>query len=88
MIGLTATLVAGCATSSHQVAQTNTDGSKVVTTDKTKQSDNAAMSVIGTTVKYIGDIATAVLPPVIPLIVGSLAHTAAPDPANAPQAAK
>lgn len=72
LISLTALLAAGCATQSHTVTATDAAGVKTVTQDKSSQSDNAALTVVGQGVKLVGDVVTAILPPFIPVIVDGL----------------
>lgn len=68
---LIATLT-GCATHSLTTKTTDTSGATTVTQDKTSQSDNAALTFLGETIKVGGDIIGAVLPPFIPVIVSGL----------------
>lgn len=72
---MTVTLLAGCATSSHKVTTVDpTTNVSTTTSDKSSQPDNSALTVIGEGVKIIGDVVTAVLPPLIPVVVGGLTH--------------
>lgn len=68
-----AAALAGCATQTHKVTATDPATNTTTTTvDKSSQSDNATLNVVGAGVKIVGDTLTAILPPLIPVIVDGL----------------
>lgn len=77
---ISALLVCGCATHTQTVKAP--DGTVTTTTDK--QSDNTALQVVGQVVKIGGDVVTAVLPPLIPVIVGGVSGAITGSNTNAP----
>jgi uncharacterized lipoprotein YajG len=74
-VGLVA-LLAGCATQSHTSTTTDANNTTTVSKDKSSQPDNSVLTVVGKGVDIIGDVVSAILPPLVPVIVNGVTHPA------------